>query len=248
MRSSMRHAVMSGAQRLGIEEPVKRLRALTNAGLRRDLRDHAMFRAIIAAVVPRDAHTIDVGAHEGDVVAELLRVAPSGRHIAYEPIPGFAKRLRERFPTVDVREAALADAAGEVSFEYVANLPGYSGLKRGRIPGDADVRRISVRLERLDDALPAGFRPSFIKIDVNGAELQVLVGARETIVETRPVIAFEHGRGFSDVYGTTPAMVHDLLVADCGMRIFDMTGDGPYSRDHFEATFDEPIWNFVACP
>jgi hypothetical protein len=30
------------------------------------------------------------------------------------------------------------------------------------------------------------------------------------------------------------------------MRIFDLDGDGPYSRGRFEATFTEPIWNFLA--
>jgi FkbM family methyltransferase len=248
MLSTARHAVMRGAERLGIDDQLKHLRALTNPGLRRDLRDHTTFRAIIAAVVPRDGHTIDVGAHKGDVIAELVRVAPDGRHIAYEPLPEFARGLRERFPQIDVREAALWDAAGETTFEYVANLPGYSGLRRGRLPRDANVKQIRVSLERLDDTLAEDFRPAFIKIDVNGAELQVLRGARETLLRHRPVVAFEHGRGFAEVYGATPAMVHDLLVAECGMRIFDLVGDGPYSRDHFEEVFEQPIWNFVACP
>jgi FkbM family methyltransferase len=248
MLSTARHALMRTAERLGVDDQVRRLRALTNRGLRRDLRDHAALGAIIAAAVPRDGHTVDVGAHEGDIVTELLRVAPDGRHIAYEPLPDFAQRLRRRFPGVDVREVALSDEGGEVTFQYVRNLPGYSGLRRMRLPADAHVEEIPARVERLDDSLPEDFRPSFIKIDVNGGEFQVLRGGRETILRHKPIIVFEHGAGGPDVYGATSGMLHELLVEDCGLRIFDLAGDGPYSRDRFDEVFDQPIWNFMACP
>jgi FkbM family methyltransferase len=239
---------MVAAQRIGVDEQVKRARALFNRGLRRDLQDHATLKALIAAIVPREGHTIDVGAHAGDFVAELVRVAPDGRHVAFEPIPELASSLRDRFPQVDVHEAALSDEAGETTFEHVTNMPGYSGLRRRSLPADAHVHQLTVRLERLDDVLPEEFRPSFIKIDVEGAELQVMRGARETIRTHRPYVVFEHGIGGSDVYGTTPGMVHDFLVGECEMRIFDLAGDGPYSPLDFEAVFDQPIWNFIACP
>lgn len=248
MVSSVRHFVMQAAQRLGVEEQLKQLRALTDEGLRRDLRDHQALKTVIAAVVPRDGHTVDVGAHAGDFVGELVRVAPNGRHLAYEPIPGLATGLREQFPQVEVREAALSDSEGTARFQHVVNMPGYSGLRRRRLPRDARVQEIEVRVERLDDRLPDGFRPAFIKIDVEGAELQVLHGARETIRCWRPLVAFEHGVGGPEMYGTTSGMLHDFLVLDCGMRIFDLAGDGPYSRVGFEALFEKPIWNFIACP
>ncbi len=63
----------------------------------------------------------------------------------------------------------------------------------------------------------------------------------------RPFVLFEHGPGGADLYGTAPGEVFDLL-ADAGMNIFDLDGVGPYSREHFEATFSEPIWNFLAVP
>ncbi len=54
-------------------------------------------------------------------------------------------------------------------FNYVRNLPGYSGLKRRAYPRPPDVEVLEVRTERLDDHLPEGYVPALIKIDVEGA-------------------------------------------------------------------------------
>jgi FkbM family methyltransferase len=243
---------MRSARRLGVEEQVKQLRALTNRGLRRDLRDHGALRLLIAATVPRDAHTVDVGCNRGDVLRELIRVAPAGRHIAYEPIPALADDLRRRFPQAEIRDVALSDTVGTSTFQHVTDADGYSGLLRRDLPAGVHVDEITVRLERLDDSLPDGFAPAFIKIDVEGGEMAVMRGARDTIGGHRPIVAFESGRGASEHYGTTPDMLYDLLVEDCGMRIFDLAGEGPYGRERLRDTFDgnvaQPVWNYVACP
>ena len=75
----------------------------------------------------------------------------------------------------------------------------------------------------------------------------MLRGARETIVRHRPVIVFEHGPGASDVYGTTPETLHDLVCGEFGMRIFDMDATGPLSRDQLVEFFRTGSrWNYVA--
>jgi FkbM family methyltransferase len=175
----------------------------------------------------------------------MVRCAPRGRHIAYEPLPELADALARRFPGVDVRNAAVSDHAGETSFVHVVTNPAYSGLRERSYPGDEKLRTIQVRLERLDDALPEGYAPALIKVDVEGAELQVFEGARETLARHRPVVFFEHGKGGADHYGTTSGAVHDLL-GEAGLRIFDEHGGGPYSRESFAELFETPVANFVA--
>ena len=64
----------------------------------------------------------------------------------------------------------------------------------------------------------------------------------------RPTVIFEHGIGASERYGYGPQDVHDLLCQELDMRIFDLDGQGPYSRQRFIDTFAAPIWNFVAVP
>jgi hypothetical protein len=73
-------------------------RALCSPGSRREARDRHAMSVLLAATLSRGAHTIDVGAHSGAVLREIVRIAPVGRHIAYEPIPQLAAQLAEEFP------------------------------------------------------------------------------------------------------------------------------------------------------
>lgn len=247
--SRARRAVMRTSKRLGIEDEVKQLRALTNAGLRRDLREHKAMRLLIAVAMRHDGHGIDVGAHEGAVLGEMARLAPRGRHLGFEPIPELRQGLEEAFggsSNVEIRDTALSDAAGEATFHHVVTAPGFSGLRRRDMHAGEEVREITVTTERLDDVLPVGFEPALIKIDVEGAELLVLRGAADTVARHKPMVIFEHGVGGFERYGAAPGDLHDLLVTDCGLRIFDLAGEGPYSRARFEDVFTKPIWNFVA--
>jgi FkbM family methyltransferase len=244
-----RRAVIRTAERLGIEEQAKRLRALTDSGLRRDLRDHAAMKLLTAVALQPDGNGIDVGAHQGAVLREMARLAPHGRHLGFEPIPELRAGLEAEFassPKVEIRAEALSDSAGETTFHHVLTAPGFSGLKRREMSAGEDVREITVETARLDDILPGDFVPSLLKIDVEGAELLVLRGAAESVARHRPMIIFEHGVGGFERYGDAPGDLHDLLVGDCGLRIFDLAGEGPYSRDEFEDVFTKPIWNFVA--
>jgi FkbM family methyltransferase len=223
-------------------------RALCSPGSRREARDRHAISVLLAATLARNAQTIDVGAHSGAILREIVRIAPAGRHIAYEPIPQLAEWLADEFPSVTVYNAALSDTNGAASFVHVDSAPEYSGLRERDYHGLTDVRKheITVRTERLDDALPEGFEPSLIKIDVEGAEMLVLHGALQTLRRFHPTIIFEHGIGASDRYATQPSDVYDLLVTELDMRIFDLDGTGPYSRERFQAVFAEPIWNFLA--
>jgi FkbM family methyltransferase len=219
------------------------------AHIRADIRDTQLLVALLEDVLEPDSDCLDVGAHAGSVLRELVRIAPRGRHVAWEPLPAFAAVLRERFPGVEVREAALGDQPGEREFAHVVDDPGWSGFLARPTPTASAVEAIAVRAERLDDALPEGVRPAFVKIDVEGAEEQVLLGARETLRRFRPVVAFEHGRGSADHYGTTPAALHALLTEELGYEIRGLDGDGPYDAKRFEEIFasGERV-NFAAHP
>jgi FkbM family methyltransferase len=228
---------------------MREARSTFDPSRRRVLRDEHAMRVALATALRRDSNAIDVGANQGDTLAMILAVAPAGRHIAYEPIPGLARQLAEAYPGVDVRNAACSEEAGSAEFTHVLNAPAMSGLRqREDLPAHASqVERLTVRLDKLDDALPEDYVPALVKIDVEGAELLVMRGAAETLARHRPFVIFEHGIGGADLYGSKPGELFDLLD-DAGLRIFDLEGDGPYTRDGFEAVFAEPIWNFLAAP
>lgn len=253
-KETLRRAARSSVARLGREEQAERVkgrlqevRLAFDENMRREARDDHATRVILASVLRVDSNAIDVGANVGAVLEAIVRLAPAGHHIAYEPIPEMHERLLAQYPNVDVRQAALFDSAGTTSFTHILDAPAYSGLRQRR---DVDVspdrvREISVRTERLDDVLAEDYVPTLIKIDVEGAELGVLRGAVETLHRHRPLVLFEHGAGGADLYDARPTEVFDLFD-EAGLRIFDLEGAGPYSRARFEEAFYEPIWNYVA--
>jgi FkbM family methyltransferase len=224
-------------------------RMLLPRHVRRDIRDHELLLTLLARELRDDSDCLDAGAHAGSVLREIVRLAPRGRHLAWEPLPAYAAALRVAFPIVDVREAALSDAAGERAFAYVLDDPGWSSLVAARpTPSHGPTETLTVRCERIDDALPEDIRPAFLKIDVEGAEAQVLRGAQRALREHRPLIAFEHGSGAAEYHGTGPAEVHGLLD-DLGYAITGLDGDGPYDAGAFAALFatGERV-NFIARP
>jgi FkbM family methyltransferase len=220
------------------------------AALDREATDNRNLELLLGFLLREDSNCVDVGANQGRFLAEMVARAPRGRHVAFEPLPQLAAGLRKAFPDVEVHEAAVADVAGSAEFVAVAEDPAYSGLRERRYP-DADwhTERIPVRIEVLDEQLPADYVPTLIKIDVEGAELGALRGALGTIRRHRPYVVFEHGLGASERYGTTPEMVHALLCDEAGLRIFDMDATGPLSIEQLAAHFHAGTrWNFLAMP
>lgn len=232
------------AERVAKLDPAERERI--TEGMRRNRRDDANLRLLLALSLRSTANCVDVGAHVGKLLGELVRLAPDGHHIAFEPIPALYQRLRERWPALDCREVALSDTSGETDFVHVPELSGYSGLRRQRYPFPVVEKTIRIHTRRLDEILPDGYVPHVIKVDVEGAELQVFRGAVDTIRTHQPLIAFEHGRAARN-FATTPADVYDLLVRDARLRIFDLDGQGPYSLAEFEESCASDVrWNYVA--
>lgn len=162
-------------------------RALREDTAARNRADDRHFEMVLAATLAPDATAVDVGAHRGTMLSEILRVAPAGRHMAFEALPDLAAGLRRDFPTVDVREVALADESGEASFVHALDEPGYSGLREREYPGETRTQTITVRTARLDDEID-NLAPALIKIDVEGGELGVLRGAVGTLERCRPVV------------------------------------------------------------
>ena len=132
------------------------------------------------------ATVLDVGAHVGyyTLLSSVL-VGDAGRVHAFEPNPANAEFLRRhvrinRRSNVQVEQAAVSDRAGTARFDFG------TGSGTGHL---ADAGALEVRTVQLDDYCTTnGLAPSAIKIDVEGAELSVLEGGRETLARHRPVI------------------------------------------------------------
>jgi FkbM family methyltransferase len=189
---------------------------------------------------------VDVGCHEGKFMDLALELAPATRHFGFEPLPDYAARLVQRYarhPNVTILDLALSDTEGEATFVHNVDIPSHSGLRERSYP-IPDTRRetITVRTRRLDDLLPP-VPVAMIKIDVEGAELLVLRGARETLRRWKPAVVFEFGIGAANHYGHGPRDIHALFSAlDMGVFTLDAMLDGgePLTLPAFEDQYSTP--------
>ena len=138
------------------------------------------------------ATVIDVGAAYGDWTVECLRTFPSARALLVEPLAEFAELLAARQTELGdhvVVNAAAAREDGEATVFVHADLVGSSMLLE-REEHDVDGAPRAVPSVTVDTAVRnANVEPPFLlKLDVQGAELQVLEGARETLRRTEAVI------------------------------------------------------------
>ncbi len=152
---------------------------------------------------------------------------------------------------MDIRPYALSNANGEADFVHVTDpkLDGYSGLKARPYPRQVATEVLRVPTRRLDDDLPAGWLPSFVKIDVEGAEPLVIEGGIETLRSAQPILAFEHGARGSEEFGVSDEDLFKLLTADIGLRVFDTDGRGPLDLPQFKDELGtREHWNWIAHP
>jgi FkbM family methyltransferase len=186
---------------------------------------------------------IDVGAHVG--IYSLLasaKVGSNGKVIAIEPSPANARLLRQHLSfnqsrNVEVIEAAVADKLGQITFNYRPNAtdPGSFG---NSMAYDISGESANVQVRTLDD-ICSDVSPALIKIDVEGAELLALRGAKEILVKSRPTVIVAVHPEPMRMLGTTPL---DLVtfMNDLGYRGVRLDGTAVINPGFEEIIFGRP--------
>jgi FkbM family methyltransferase len=131
---------------------------------------------------------VDCGAFDGDTI-ESFRAATSDHFkeiAAFEPDPQNFEILQRRYSSdrrIRLYSLAVSSASGRLSF--LAGLGSFSGASgRDYLIGQP---RVTVNAAPLDHVLTT--RPTMIKVDIEGAEPEALIGARQTIATYRPKLA-----------------------------------------------------------
>jgi FkbM family methyltransferase len=161
----------------------------------------------LAQLVTPGQTVVEVGANMGAHTVHLGRlVGPAGRVVAFEPQRAMFYLLCANLALNDLFHVAayriaLGDAPGQAPVALPdVHVPANFGGKALFGPGPTE----DVPVRRVDGlALPA---LHLLKIDVEGMELQVLRGARETIARRRPIIYAENDRR-----PNSPALIRLLI-------------------------------------
>lgn len=138
----------------------------------------------------------DIGANLGYVSLSLAKqVGPSGQVVAFEPVPRNIELLRQNIELNGIRnirllEVAASDKNGEAVIRLAENLATASLVWHRNNPA---ATALSIKTVALDDLVAAGdlAQPTFVKIDVEGAEGAVLLGMRRTLASSNPVLFVE---------------------------------------------------------
>jgi FkbM family methyltransferase len=138
---------------------------------------------------------VDVGAHIGMyTVAAGVALRGRGRVLAFEPNPSARAQLEANLAlngleNVVVVPAAVGSAPGETVL-HVPDTPdpSFSSLEAGRF---SEGEPVPVRMTTVDDEVAAaGLKPTVVKIDVEGGELDVVAGMTR-VLELRPLLIVE---------------------------------------------------------
>jgi len=142
---------------------------------------------------------LDVGAHIGyyTLIAARL-VGEAGRVHSFEPGKEMRTHLeanvaRNGLHNVEIHPQALAEQTGEVGF-YPSKLASNQGISSIIASGDGRAAPVTVPSLSLDDfaASLGGRRIDFLKMDIEGAELQVIRGGQHLLGGTdAPPMIFE---------------------------------------------------------
>jgi FkbM family methyltransferase len=227
---------------------------LLHLDITQNLKYDRLTKAIIKKAVKPSSVCIDVGCHKGEILDLILQQAPKGGHYGFEPIPSFYSALKNKYGNKNhILHYALSDKEGMTTFQFVKNAPAYSGLKKRKYDVEnPDIEEINVEVKTLDSLIPESTKIDLIKIDVEGAELGVLKGAKNVLFRNKPIVIFECGLGASDYYNTKPEEVFRILQ-NAGLKISLLEGwikkKKPLTEDQFVNIFKKNIeYYFIAHP
>lgn len=169
----------------------------------------------------------DVGANIGYYSLHWAsRMAPGGTIHAFEPVPStfawFSRNiaLNHLEGVIRANNIGLGDAAGTIPI-FMPEFMGSGAASMRNLHPDEVTRKLEVKQETLDRYfLDSGLnRLDLIKADVEGAELFVLRGGRNTIAKCRPLIFLELLRKWAKPFGYHPNDVLGML-GEMGYRCY----------------------------
>lgn len=167
--------------------------------------DHDQYALPIILEYVAEGHTVvDAGAFIGDhTLAYCNAVGKSGRVYAFEPNPRAFECLEHNCPTAKNYNCGLSNVEESVCYSSDSNAGA------GRITHNSNDNVIEIKTITLDSLNLSAL--DFFKIDVEGYELNVLLGAQKTISKFRPTFWIEINVGALAQQNKTPQDILNFL-------------------------------------
>jgi FkbM family methyltransferase len=209
-----------------------------------DLEAEAIARQVFQTSLQPGDVVLDIGANFGlHTLYAAQRVGVTGHVFAFEPVPSNLSLLRRHVALnqmgdrISVVPTALSNAlASQLTF-YLA--PEQVAVTASLCPPTQEAKTVMVANTRLDDYWQTVNRPvQLIKIDVEGAELEVLRGAQRVLETWHPLLLIEvHGFALPQ-FGASVEDVRSFLH-QLGYTEEELPGEAFHS-DYFQAIYRYP--------
>lgn len=161
---------------------------------------------VLRKLMPQMQVVFDVGANVGEWLDHVLAVQPAAQVHCFEPHPTTFERLsaQPRQANVTYNNAGLGSEVGEATLYIAGTVSGINSLYENRQqmlnPERAgDKPTVTIQLNTLDAYCTTNEieQIDYLKIDVEGHELEVLKGAGRLLTEGRiRIIQFEYDRSY----------------------------------------------------
>ena len=181
---------------------------------------------VLAEYLKPDDIVIEAGANMGSETLLISRLVAKGHVYGFEPNPYVFERLKinvsiNELKNVDVFDIALGETDCTVQFNIYPKNFCNSGMS-SKYMETSQTRKIDVAQQTLDSFIKDRniIKVDFIKMDIQGAEMDMIMGAHETILKFKPTIFTEACRPYNDtdaLYGKLKGYGYDVcLIGDKG--------------------------------
>ena len=166
----------------------------------------------------------DVGANAGFFsVLAASRVGPTGRVFSFEPMPENIESIREQvfvngLDRCEVITKAVSDRSGSVSLILTDSNSTAHISEVGSPANEPGWKELVVETVSLDEFVAEHPGPDFIKIDVEGAETEVLAGASGLLGSAQPP------RLLIELHGRQKALAVESILRSFGYSLTDLSG------------------------
>jgi len=215
---------------------------------------HGKYESLLEDLIFELAETsfkfLDIGANMGFYSVGAALTNKSVAVIAFEPNPMIRKTLEYNATLNDVGgsitflEIALSDFRGTETFSVPAFTGSGGGSLRNLHPEEGAPNEFNVKVERLDMFRDQTIGTDLIKIDVEGAEYNLLMGGLATIKENRPTVVIELLRKWMKPFGSAPNDVVKVMFEN-GYLCFAI--GSIHARQITVIDESTPETNFIFC-
>ncbi|HNE50584.1 MAG TPA: FkbM family methyltransferase [Chitinophagales bacterium] len=184
-------------------------------------------RRFLYSIIQPDFICFDVGANIGETTLNFAKLATEGKIYSFEPVPFLYNRLKTNinlntFNNIELHNLALSDREEELYFENPknSNSAGISMHKEYTTTANVvhsttiDAFIFQNNISKID----------FIKIDVEGFEHYVINGARNTLLQHKPLLFIEIDNRYLKTKNTSEKIILTLLASEFGYTLYRIDG------------------------